>query len=223
MDCIKINNDTYRIEDGGVRCFLLLGTDKALLIDTGMSGEDIKSIAEGMTELPISLINTHADVDHVGGNKYFEEAYMHPAELYNYKGKIIPVWDGDIINLGNREIKIIHTPGHTPGSIALYDIKYKALFSGDPIQDGSIFLFGPQREINAYKISLNRINDMKSDIDNIYPSHGSVPVSTDIIADLIKGTEDIINGKIEPQKSEFFGTPINVYDVGAAKILGNAE
>lgn len=219
MEAIKINDDTYRIEDNGVRCFLLCGSEKALLIDTGMTGENVRKIAEDITDLPVSLINTHADRDHVAGNKDFDVAYMHPAELYNYKGNITPVWDGNIIDLGGREIKVIHTPGHTPGSIALFDLKYKALFSGDPIQDGSIFLFGNQREVNAYKISLMRINAMKDEIDVIYPSHGSIPVSTDIIDELIKGTDKIINNELTPEKGEFFGTSINIYDIGVAKIL----
>lgn len=221
MELIKINDDTFRVEDNGVRCFILLGSEKALLIDTGMSGENVRNIAEGLTDLPIKLINTHADRDHVSGNKDFDVAYMHPAELYNYKGNIIPVWDGQIIDLGDRPIKVIHTPGHTPGSIALLDLKYKALFGGDPIQDGSIFLFGPMREMNAYKHSLVRINEMKDEIDLIYPSHGTVPVTTDIIDGLIKGIEKVINKEIEPAEGEFFGTPINIYDIGVAKILGD--
>lgn len=221
MEVIRINDETFRMEDNGVRCFLLLGKEKALLVDTGMSGENVRKLAEELTDLPILLINTHADRDHVSGNKDFEVAYMHPAELYNYKGNIIPVWDGDILDLGERVIKVIHTPGHTPGSIALFDIKNKALFGGDPIQDGSIFLFGAQREINAYKHSLIRINEMKEDIDIIYPSHGSVTVSVDIIDELIKGTEKIINKELIPEKGEFFGTPISIYDIGVAKILGD--
>lgn len=221
MEAIRINDDTYRIEDNGVRCFLLCGSEKSLLIDTGMSGESAKKVAEELTKLPISLINTHADRDHVAGNGEFEAAYMHPAELYNYKGNIIPVWDGEIIELGDRQIKVIHTPGHTPGSIALFDLKYRALFSGDPIQDGSIFLFGSQREMNAYKLSLIRINEMKDEIDAIYPSHGTVPVSTDIIEELINGTDRILNNEVVPESGEFFGTQINVYDIGVAKILGD--
>lgn len=220
MEVIKINDDTWRIEDSGVRYFLLQGSKKALLIDTGMSGQEVRKTAEELTDLPIELINTHADIDHIGGNKDFEVAYMHPAELYNYKGNIIPVWDGDIIDLGDRSIKVIHTPGHTPGSIALLDLKNKALFSGDPIQDGNIFLFGNQREINAYKHSLIRIKNMRADIDTIYPSHGSFPVSFDIIGELIKGTEAIINKEIKPTKGEIFGNIVGVYDIRVAKILG---
>lgn len=219
MENIKINENTWRIEDGGVRLFLLCGNKKALLIDTGMSGMDVRKNAESLTDLPISLINTHADIDHIGGNKEFDITYMHPAELYNYKGDIIPVWDGEVIDLGERLIKIIHTPGHTPGSIALFDLKYKFLFGGDPIQDGSIFLFGEQRNLKVYLHSLIRINEMKNEIEAIYPSHGTAPVSSDIIEKLIEGTEAVINGKLIPQKGEVFGNTINICDIGVAKLL----
>lgn len=219
MENIKINENTWRIEDGGVRLFLLCGNKKALLIDTGMSGVDVRKNAESLTDLPISLINTHADIDHIGGNKEFDITYMHPAELYNYKGDIIPVWDGEVIDLGERLIKIIHTPGHTPGSIALFDLKYKFLFGGDPIQDGSIFLFGEQRNLKVYLHSLIRINEMKNEIEAIYPSHGTAPVSSDIIEKLIEGTEAVINGKLIPQKGEVFGNTINICDIGVAKLL----
>ena len=219
MENIKINENTWRIEDGGVRLFLLCGNKKALLIDTGMSGVDVRKNAESLTDLPISLINTHADIDHIGGNKEFDITYMHPAELYNYKGDIIPVWDGEVIDLGDRLIKIIHTPGHTPGSIALLDLKYKFLFGGDPIQDGSIFLFGEQRNLKAYLHSLIRVNEMKNEIEAIYPSHGTAPVSSDIIEKLIEGTEAVINGKLIPQKGEVFGNTINICDIGVAKLL----
>lgn len=219
MESIRINEDTWRIEDGGVRFFLLCGSERAMVIDTGMTGDGVRNAIEGLTDLPLILINTHADIDHVGGNREFDIVYMHAAELYNYKGDITPVWDGEIIDLGNRQIKIIHTPGHTPGSIALFDMKYRALFSGDPIQDGSIFLFGEQRNLRAYRHSLKRINDMKSDIDAIYPSHGSIPVNTDIIDKLIDGTDSVMRGEVIPQKGEFFGKTINVCDIGVAKLL----
>ena len=73
-----------------------------------------------------------------------------PAELVNYKlphpsQKIVPVYDGDVIDLGERELLAIALPGHTPGSTALLDKNSEMLFSGDPIQDGHIFMFGEMR------------------------------------------------------------------------------
>ena len=68
---IQMNENTWRIEDGGVRFFLLTGTEKALLIDSGMMIQNAKEIAESLTDLPISLLNTHADRDHIGSNEEF--------------------------------------------------------------------------------------------------------------------------------------------------------
>ena len=60
---IPIDARTWRIEDNGVRFFVLEGTEKALLIDSGMQVHNAKEIAEGLTNLPLSLLNTHADPD----------------------------------------------------------------------------------------------------------------------------------------------------------------
>ena len=84
-DIIKISEDTYRIEDGGVRCFLLIGADKALMIDSGMNTPDAKSIAESITKLPIELLNTHADRDHISGNGGFDWFYMSLADEENLR------------------------------------------------------------------------------------------------------------------------------------------
>ena len=57
-EVIQMNQNTWRIEDMGVRFFLLTGTDKALLIDSGMTVSNAKDIAAGLTGLPISLLNS---------------------------------------------------------------------------------------------------------------------------------------------------------------------
>ena len=90
-EIIKINENTWRMEDDGVRFYLLCGKEKAALIDSGMNTPDAKEIAEGLTKLPIILINTHADRDHISGNAAFSEFYMSPAEegnLINHGGKV---------------------------------------------------------------------------------------------------------------------------------------
>ncbi|MBQ8972065.1 MAG: MBL fold metallo-hydrolase, partial [Clostridia bacterium] len=66
---IQINENTWRIEDGGVRFFLLAGSERALLIDSGMNVHNARDIASDITQLPISLLNTHADRDHIGSNE----------------------------------------------------------------------------------------------------------------------------------------------------------
>ena len=72
-EIIKVNDDTYRFEDGTVRFFLFCGSEKAALIDTGMSTPEARELAEELTDLPLVLINTHADPDHISGNASFDE------------------------------------------------------------------------------------------------------------------------------------------------------
>ncbi|MEM3664687.1 MAG: MBL fold metallo-hydrolase [Candidatus Jordarchaeales archaeon] len=104
------------------------------------------------------------------------------------------VRDGDIIDLGSRELKVIHTPGHSLGHICLYDEERKALFTGDHVLGegtpfvgsgfGGIF-YGVEREegeswwfegdIDLYMKSLEKLLGLEVRI--IFPAHG--PVSTD--------------------------------------------
>ena len=180
---------------------------------------------QGLVNLPIELLNTHGDIDHVGSNDEFESFYMNPAEASNYyntqkkTGTIIPVTDGDIIDLGDRELEIITLPGHTPGSIAVLDKKNRVLISGDPIQDGNIFMFGVQREIHAYLLSLEKLKKYLDKFDTIYPSHGSFPVTPEIIDSLYEGATRILAGEVEGSDAEFHGIKIKRYDVGVAGFL----
>ena len=225
VDIIQMNEDTWRIEDHGVRFFLLTGKEKALLIDSGMQVRNAREIAGTITALPLELLNTHADMDHVGSNDEFSSFYMNPSEASNYynvqnkSGTIMPVYEGDVLDLGERELEIIALPGHTPGSIALLDKKHRCLFSGDPIQDGNIFMFGVQREMHAYILSLQRLEKRIDEFDEVFPSHGSIPVKTELIGKLIEGAQKVLAGKITGKKAEIHGKPIMRYDIGAAAFL----
>ena len=217
----KTDDRTWIFEDAGVRFFLLTGTKRALLIDSGMVTHNAKELAEQLTDLPISLLNTHADPDHIGSNGEFPSFYMHPAEATNYynsqggTGEIIPVWDGDIIDLGDRPLQIIEIPGHTPGSIAVLD--GKRLFSGDPIQDDKIFMFGIQREMHAYRLSLLKLKKYR--FEEIYPSHGTCPVHPELIDLLYEAAGNVMAGKVPGIEIEMFGKPVTAYDVGVATFL----
>lgn len=225
-EIIQINDNTWRIEeDGHVRFFLLTGTKEALLIDSGMQISNAREIAESLTDLPIKLLNTHADRDHVGSNGEFETFYMHPAEASNYyntqrmTGEFTPVEDGDLLDLGERPLEIIALPGHTPGSIAVLDIQGRALISGDPIQNGTIFLFGVQRELHAYQKSLKKLDAYRDRFDVIYPSHGSFPVSPKLIDQLYEAAGKLLAGELEGCEAEIFGTKVRKYDLGIATVL----
>ncbi len=221
----RINESSFIITDGGVRMFLLTGRDRALLIDTGMNMPNARDVAESLTCLPVELLNTHADRDHTGGNGRFERFYMHPADEKQYRasggsGEIIPIADGEVMDLGGRELEIIHLPGHTPGSVAVLDRAARVLISGDPIQrHGRIFMFGSRRSMPDYIQSLSRLEGLTDRFDAVWPSHADLPVGPDTVGALRRGAEEILSGRVPGRAEEMFGTPITAYDLGFCTLL----
>lgn len=227
-EIIQMSENTWRIEDSFVRCFVLTGEEAALLIDCGVELKNAKELVSKITDLPLSLILTHADGDHLSAIGEFEEFFMNPAEASNFyrnghTGDFIPVEDGDELDLGNRPLEIISLPGHTPGSIGILDVNNRILFAGDSIQDGEIFMFGVQREIHAYVKSLQKLEDYKELYDEVYPSHGSIPLAADFSDKLIATAEEIIAGKCSGEAMEFYGTPIRKISENGCAFLVDAE
>ncbi len=76
--------DVFRIQeplhDENVKSFLVVGSERAALIDTGMGVGDIRSVVDSLTSLPIVVINSHAHWDHIGGNELFDKIWIHEAE-----------------------------------------------------------------------------------------------------------------------------------------------
>jgi glyoxylase-like metal-dependent hydrolase (beta-lactamase superfamily II) len=80
----EITKDTYIIFDDmagfKVYSYLLVGEEKALLIDTGYGKRPFKDIVKGITDKPLIIVNTHGHLDHIAGNDQFESVYLHPAD-----------------------------------------------------------------------------------------------------------------------------------------------
>jgi len=223
-EIIQIREDTWRIEDGGVRFFVLNGKERAIMIDSGMNTPNAKEIAESITKLPLTLLNTHVDVDHVSGNAAFEAVMMGEKEekLYRSKGganQVIPLKHGDVIDLGERPLRIIDLPGHTPGSIAILDEKYRVLFGGDSIQNGRIYMFGAHRNMERYIESMKEMKKYMGEFDEIYPSHSDLPLKPDCIPKLIDAAEQIFAGQAEGTDVEVHGKPIKLYQFEVAGFL----
>ena len=68
------------LHDENVKSFLVTGSDRAALIDTGMGVGDIRAVVDSLTSLPVIVINSHAHWDHIGGNDLFDEIWIHEAE-----------------------------------------------------------------------------------------------------------------------------------------------
>ncbi len=220
-----IFENTWAVEDEGVRYFILAGTKRALVIDTGRSGLDIRPVVESVISLPYDLISTHADPDHIAGNRFFSSFYMHPSEAIVYynlnsgSGDFIPVYDGDVIDLGNRRLEIVHIPGHTPGSITILDRDNRCLIGGDPIQcNGQIYMFGIHRDFHSYIKSLERIMS-RNDYDCIYPSHADHCVEKELIPELIAGAEAVLSGHASGEHIKVHGKDVIAYNTGRNILL----
>ena len=224
-EIIQINENTWRIEDGMVRFFVLEGTEKALMIDSGMTTPDAAEIAKTLTKKPLEMMNTHADRDHVSGNGAFAWCYMSPAEEGNFraaggKGEIRPIKDGDVIDLGGRPLEIIDIPGHTPGSVAILDVNARVLISGDSVQAGTIYMFGEKRNISDYVLSMKKLLGYLERFDVVYPSHGTFPVDPSQISLLIGGAEEIVAGKAQGKPIDLFGNKVTLYQFPYAGFFG---
>ena len=74
----QVSRDVWAIDEFGIDImYLIIGTERALLIDTGIGIGNIRSVVETMTHLPYDVVNTHHHYDHVGGNGRFSMVYAH--------------------------------------------------------------------------------------------------------------------------------------------------
>jgi hydroxyacylglutathione hydrolase len=156
--------------------YLVEGTEKALLIDTGTRIKDLDTIISHIGKKPLMVVVTHAHQDHAGNIKYFKEIYMHPADtvlLGRYDGKVNFVKDGDIFDLGGTKIEVSHMPGHTPGSIVLLDRKAGNCYSGDAFGSNDVWLqLKPLSPMQTYANSCLKMEKlMDGGITKIYCGH----------------------------------------------------
>lgn len=141
-------------------CYLVYcsKTLEAVIIDPGAEAEKIFPIIHELKLKPKAVLNTHGHIDHVGANRDFKEKfglpiYLHPAdqvllqrnqqlELSLLLGAKEPpppdreLADGDVIEFGEISLRVIHTPGHSPGSVSFLGNNY--LFSGDTLFYGGV-------------------------------------------------------------------------------------
>jgi hydroxyacylglutathione hydrolase len=135
-------------------------TREAIVIDPGDDVSNIIAILERYHLTVTMIVITHAHIDHIGGAEKLRThtgapVYMHEAdkmlsdrldmqaswlgvETPKDPGIDKPAHEGDIIRAGSLEAHVLHTPGHTPGSISLYLPLEKKVIAGDTLFQGSI-------------------------------------------------------------------------------------
>ena len=220
---IPIDDSTWAIDEGMVRSYLLAGTERAMLIDSGNGAGDLKALVSSLTDRPVMLVNTHADPDHIGCNEQFDAPYLHPAEFAYYEeqrpGKAHKaLLDNERVSLGDRLTEVLLIPGHTCGSIAILDEERRYLFSGDMAAESPIFMFGAQRSMPAYRTSLERLSRQAESFDKIFPAHGPMPLERDVITRLMDCCDAVMAGELEAQEPPF-PIPAKLYSRGGVGFL----
>jgi hydroxyacylglutathione hydrolase len=135
--------------------YLLIGKTKALLIDTGaVADAKIMPLAQTVisllenrgSRLPLMVVHTHGHLDHRSGDDQFRvlpDVEIVPTDLESVKSRLgIADWPNGIgqIDLGDRVIDVIPTPGHYPSHVAYYDRQTGVFFSGDFILPGRLLI-----------------------------------------------------------------------------------
>lgn len=201
--------------------YLVLGKERALLIDTGFGVGSLKEITDTLTQLPMILVNTHGHPDHSGGNAEYGRPYLNSAdhEVYavkcSYEARLeealgwglkdaaeklqptppepLALPEDYVFDLGGRKLPVIHTPGHTRGSICLLDERTGILFSGDTVQGTPTALLGTYATpLSEYAQTLEKLR--RYPIRAICPGHRESMLPPELIEKKLQCAKYILDG-----------------------------
>jgi glyoxylase-like metal-dependent hydrolase (beta-lactamase superfamily II) len=111
--------------------------------------------------------------------------------------------DGDRIDLGGRTLQVLHTPGHTPDSICLFDKENGLLFGGDTYNTGPIYAHLPDSDVDAFARSTARIAELADGVAFVYVAHFSRYVEIGaFLREVAAGFADIVAGEASFEPSD---------------------
>jgi hydroxyacylglutathione hydrolase len=218
---VPINAYSTLIDDAGASsAYLLRGRERALLIDTLSGTENLADIVRSMTGLPVMVLNTHAHIDHIGGNHFFPGAFLHREDLGVYHDhlrllagalrrsgaevvpdgtecRILPIEPGQVIDLGGLRLEVLHLPGHTRGSIALLDRGARLLYSGDAVNGQMWLQLDHSTPLSEYLATLEGLDALRGAFDGLYGGHvtTAAPAPATHIDAVKRGVREILSGE----------------------------
>ena len=196
--------------------YLVVGNDRACVIDTMNGYNDLGEAVRKMTDKPVTVVNTHGHPDHIFGNVYFREAYIHPADrelarmftespeflkLLEENGLTFPpfrdIRPGDVIDLGGRTLEVFALPGHTPGGILLLLREDRILFTGDSVNHHLWMQLDGCLPMRAYLEELDRVMFLEEKADIILHGHARDEDDISLLRCMRNGAAEICEGKTE--------------------------
>jgi glyoxylase-like metal-dependent hydrolase (beta-lactamase superfamily II) len=221
--------------------YLLIGTRRALLFDTGPGIYSIRAQVRRLTQLPVIAIPSHLHFDHVGDLEEFSDvrlldtpglrSQMHGGYFVEGRTQYMlrtpfkyPVhgWieDGQNIDLGGRTVRVVATPGHTPDSLSVIDQGRMRLFTGDLVNRVVSLYAVPGADVAAAARSLQHLQTLTPAGSLAYEAHAEAPLSWAELQQLAAGTADIAAGRLTTSTVVCLGpTPMRRFTVGPFPIL----
>ncbi len=203
-------------EAHGATGYLVVGEDRACLIDTMCAATNLGEEVRKLTDKPVFVINTHGHPDHIYGNVYFEEIYIHPddipmaEEFYNdplyvegvrKAGATVPPFKttkaGDTFDLGGRTLEIYELPGHTPGGILVLLKEERILFTGDSINHHLWMMLDGCPAMEEFVKALDNVMFLEEKADRILHGHAQDFDDISLMRCLRQGAVEICEGKTE--------------------------
>lgn len=221
FDIKELREGLYRIDDSGVsKCFLIVGTEKACVIDTANGFNDLAKAVRELTDKPIIIINTHGHPDHMMGNYSFDHALMNSkdwplAKTFIDDPRVVATleangWrfpeftnieEGEVIDLGGRTLEVYAIPGHTLGSIMLLCPEERILFTGDSINHHLYLQLDGCLSVEESLEVLESKSWIMEKADYILHGHGDAYDDISLITYLKAAMKEIIDGKTDADES----------------------
>ena len=172
----------------------------SLFSDISVHKDDAEWLKSGIP-LPIDVVQSNI----------MKEAFIKtPPEEFDlnkytvYTGNPTKILMGnEVIDIGSRKIKVIHTPGHSPGHICLFEEERGYLYTGDLIYSGTLFAFYPSTNPILFKESVDKISCL-SNIKRILPGHNRLNISVNLIKEVKEAFEYLKENKLLYQGSGLF-------------------
>lgn len=214
----QIRPNVHLIDDAGEStCYLITGSKRALLVDTANGMEDLAAIVRSLTELPVVVVNTHGHGDHIYGNVFFEEAWMHPAdiglaEMFFGYGKedlakrglkpcpLKALKISQSFDLGGVQLEVVDLKGHTAGSVGLLDKAGRILYTGDGLNTHLWMQLDHSLPIGVLQETLTTLKEKHgADFDYVAHGHARELRGAEILDWMLAGCERILSGQTEKE------------------------
>jgi len=176
--------------------YLIVGSERAVLFDAGPGIRDIRPVVESLTDRPITFVPSHFHYDHVGNTVTFEhvavvdlpylrerapdgrlqlgfDEHMGVAEGIEAPVLEVDEWlaPDSTIELGDRALRVLYTPGHTEDSISLLDLASGFVFTADFIYPGPLFAFLPNSNMGDYLQGSTAVIDAAPSNARLFGAH----------------------------------------------------